>query len=167
MTQSGRNSGFSLLELMIVVAIIGILSSVAIPFFLGMQDRSRKIALRAAVESSRTEISNWMNAVQSNETGTVDFNCDGVIDAQDEQRSFRPRRLGQLARRWDDIHALGAACEARSPYSNEAPLFSRAGRRGSGQIRIRCWNDLGTCWIRGYSDDRADGTLTEYWLTAQ
>lgn len=41
-TEPGRTRGFTLVELMLVVAIIGLLTSLAIPGFLGMQIRARK-----------------------------------------------------------------------------------------------------------------------------
>ena len=42
MIRSRSNTGFTLLELMMVVAIIGLLSAIAIPNFLQYQARSRR-----------------------------------------------------------------------------------------------------------------------------
>jgi prepilin-type N-terminal cleavage/methylation domain-containing protein len=56
--------GFTLIELMIVVVIIGILASIAIPNFISMQDRAKEGRVKANMHTLQTGVEDF--AIQNN-----------------------------------------------------------------------------------------------------
>jgi type IV pilus assembly protein PilA len=73
-----RNAkGFTLIELMIVVVIIGILAAIAIPNFISMQDRAREASVRANMHTVQLAIEDF--AVQNDGTYPVAANDAAVV----------------------------------------------------------------------------------------
>jgi prepilin-type N-terminal cleavage/methylation domain-containing protein len=92
--RSSQARGFSLVEVLLVLAIMGILSSIAIPSYLGQRRRARVIGdaisntkvLQMALESRRAELGTYGTA------GTTSvWKADGTRPATDLAPGFSPK----------------------------------------------------------------------------
>jgi general secretion pathway protein G len=79
MNSRRTQSGFTLIELMIVMAIIGILITLAIPSFVGAVKHAREAALKEDLQTLRTAIDTYTMDKQKGPQSLDDLVQDGYI----------------------------------------------------------------------------------------
>lgn len=105
--------GFTLIELMVVIVILGILAGLIVPRIMGRPEEARRMKARIQMESIETALK--LYKLDNGKYPTTDQGLQALVE---------PTEVGDLARQWRDGGYLEKGKVPKDPWRNEYVYLS-------------------------------------------
>jgi len=129
------NSGFTLIELMIVVTIIGILASIALPAYEEYAKRAKITEALTALSQCRTEITHYFQVVGKLPTSANTFGCETSTSATAYVQSITTATDGSVGATLQSIDPqVNATVVSMLPLDANGNVYTNASLGGGAQV---------------------------------
>jgi type IV pilus assembly protein PilE len=142
-----RAQGFSLIELMIVIAIIGILSAIAIPAYSDYVRRGKIQEATGLLADARVKLEQRFLDERTYSGGAGSWNCQPVsADAGNPGPKSRYFDF-QCASASANVYTISAIGKASEGTGGMTYTLNQRNDRGSTFTGLSGWNNSTTCWV--------------------
>jgi type IV pilus assembly protein PilA len=146
--RSQSESGFTLVELLVVMLILGILAAIAIPSFFNQRDKARDAEAKAAVRTAQTAIETYATDNNGSYAGAT---SDPTAPYAAGSLQSIEQTLGDVGARLTIVGATASTYEVQVESETGATQLFRIARNANGVT-------TNTCDVDGTAGCPSDGT---------
>lgn len=137
---NGWQSGFTLIEVMITVAIVGVLAAIAYPSYTAFIQRSRIIDGTAKLSDFRVKMEQWF---QDNRTYLNGANCGAAIPATNPNDAFTVTCTGTATTY--QVIATGISTKGMGEFQYSLTLDATGLTKSTDKVPSN-WSKSAACW---------------------